>query len=322
MGERMAAYGGSLTLEDRGPPGGCVLKATLPLPPVIGVGPHPDQGRSGMKILVVDDHVVVREGVRRLLVAIEGAEILEAETSHEALALFRQALPQIVVLDINLKSSSGMELLRRFRIENPASQIVIFSMYSDVAYATSARRAGAVGYVSKSAPAAELLTAVRRAARGEAYVDSETARELASAAFSPEESAQGSKPAGDRYSAAAGRGQEPFRDRRDFGDCLQDGGQHLQPPQGETGTRADRRPHSPGHRESHPQNRTGEFVAVTATCKIHQYGGSQEVVELLHKPRDRVCNGLHSGAGWSSPVARQAHNLKVVGSNPAPATIH
>jgi two-component system invasion response regulator UvrY len=140
-----------------------------------------------MKILVVDDHAVVREGVRRLLLAIEGVTIIEAETAHEGMTLFRREVPDIVVLDINLKNSSGIELLRRFRIENAAVRVVIFSMYSDVAYATSARRAGAIGYVSKSAPAAE-LNAVKRAARGEPYVDSETARELASAALSPEES--------------------------------------------------------------------------------------------------------------------------------------
>ena len=110
-----------------------------------------------MKILVVDDHAVVREGVRRLLLAIEGVEIIEAETAHEALSLFKRETPDIVVLDINLKNSSGIELLRRFRIENASARVVIFSMYSDVAYATSARRAGAIGYVSKSAPAAELL---------------------------------------------------------------------------------------------------------------------------------------------------------------------
>lgn len=66
-----------------------------------------------MKVLVVDDHAVVREGVRRLLLAIEGVTIIEAETAHDGLALFRREAPDIVVLDINLKSSSGIELLDR-----------------------------------------------------------------------------------------------------------------------------------------------------------------------------------------------------------------
>lgn len=142
-----------------------------------------------MKVLVVDDHVIVREGVARLLAAIDPVEIVEAESSQEALALFRRERPDVVVLDINLKGGSGLELLRRFRLERPNTRAVIFSMYSDVVYATSARRAGAIGYVSKSATSDQLLLAVRRAARGETYVDTAIAGELALAAFAPQEAA-------------------------------------------------------------------------------------------------------------------------------------
>ncbi len=152
---------------------------------------RPTRRRRGrpMKILVVDDHVIVREGVSRLLAAIERVEIVEAETTQDALAVFRREKPDVVVLDINLKGGSGLELLRRFRIEDPDTHVVIFSMYSDVVYATSARRAGAIGYVSKSASSDQLLTAVRRAARGESYVDTEIASELALTAFAPQEPA-------------------------------------------------------------------------------------------------------------------------------------
>lgn len=118
-----------------------------------------------MKVLVVDDHEIVREGIVRLL-SIDGMEILEAETTQAAFAQFKREHPDVIVLDINLKGGSGLELLRRLRIEDPACRVVIFSMYTDLAYATSARRAGAIGYVSKSATSDQLLTAVRRAARG------------------------------------------------------------------------------------------------------------------------------------------------------------
>jgi len=140
-----------------------------------------------MKVLVVDDHVIVREGVARLLAAIDRVEIREAETTQEALTVFRREKPDVVVLDINLKGGSGLELLRRLRSEDPDTRVVIFSMYSDVVYATSARRAGAIGYVSKSATSDQLLTAVRRAARGETYVDTGIAEEMALSAFSPQE---------------------------------------------------------------------------------------------------------------------------------------
>ncbi len=138
-----------------------------------------------MKILVVDDHAVVREGVLRLLAALPDAEVTGVESAQEALARFKAQPYDVYVLDINLKDSSGLELLRRLRIERPGARVVIFSMYSEIAYAMSARRAGALGYVSKSAPAEELLAAVKKAARGEAFVDEQTAHELADASLAP-----------------------------------------------------------------------------------------------------------------------------------------
>ncbi len=138
-----------------------------------------------MKILGVDDHAVVREGVLRLLAALPDAEVTGVESAQEALARFKAQPYDVYVLDINLKDSSGLELLRRLRIERPGARVVIFSMYSEIAYAMSARRAGALGYVSKSAPAEELLAAVKKAARGEAFVDEQTAHELADASLAP-----------------------------------------------------------------------------------------------------------------------------------------
>lgn len=134
-----------------------------------------------MKILIVDDHVIVREGVRRLVAAIPATAIAEAETPLEALAAFRRMRPDVVVLDINLKGGSGLDVLRRLRADDPSARIVVFSMYSDLVYASSARREGALGYVAKSAPSDELLLAIRKAARGEAYVDSATMQDLGAA---------------------------------------------------------------------------------------------------------------------------------------------
>ena len=132
-----------------------------------------------MKILIVDDHAVLREGVRRLLSTIPGAEILEASTAHEALTVFRKAQPTVTVLDVNLNGSSGLELLQRLRGESKGARIVMFTMHAETSYASRAIRAGAMGYVSKSAAADELVTAVMKVASGENYLDRELASELA-----------------------------------------------------------------------------------------------------------------------------------------------
>ncbi len=131
-----------------------------------------------MKILVVDDHAVVREGVRRLLATISGAEVHEAATSQDALALSRTVNPDVVVLDISLDGSSGLELLRRLKTENAAQRVVMFSMHSEPGYAMRALKAGAAGYVSKSAEAGELVTAVKKIAAGDRYLDRSVANEL------------------------------------------------------------------------------------------------------------------------------------------------
>ncbi len=131
-----------------------------------------------MKILVVDDHAVVREGVRRLLATISGAEIHEAATSQDALSLSRSVNPDIVVLDISLDGSSGLELLRRLKAENSAQRIVMFTMHSEPSYAMRALKAGAAGYVSKSADTGELVTAVKKIASGDRYLDRTVANEL------------------------------------------------------------------------------------------------------------------------------------------------
>ncbi|MGU3539269.1 response regulator transcription factor [Methylobacterium sp. A54F] len=139
-----------------------------------------------MRILIVDDHTVMRQGIRRLLGTLPKVEFAEAGSAREAVLAARRARPDIVVLDINLRDSSGLELLRRMRHEWPGLRVVVFSMYAEVVYAVTARRLGALGFVSKSAEAEELLEAVRRAARGEDYIDHETARAIALAPGLPE----------------------------------------------------------------------------------------------------------------------------------------
>lgn len=137
-----------------------------------------------MKILVVDDHVVVREGVRRLLSTLPDVEVVEAGNARDALTEFRKWQPAMVVLDINMEASSGLEFLQRLRAISKSARVIMFTMHSEPGYVARAMRAGAMGYVSKSAPADELLEAVRRVSAGETYID----RDLAST-IGPEQTA-------------------------------------------------------------------------------------------------------------------------------------
>lgn len=135
------------------------------------------------KILLVDDHVVVREGVRRLLLDLPGITVLEAGNGQDALAIFRSKPIDIVLLDLNLAGIGGLELLRRMLKENVKARIIIFSMHSEPLYAARALRLGAKGYVSKSAASEELLIAIRKVSEGGHYVERELASQIAVSSY-------------------------------------------------------------------------------------------------------------------------------------------
>lgn len=143
-----------------------------------------------MRILLVDDHIVVREGVRRLLAGIGGIEVREAATGDEALQMFGKERPDLVLLDLNLTGIGGLELLRRLLALDEKLRVVVFSMHAEPIYAARALRLGARGYVSKSAGADELVTAVKRVAEGGRYVEQEIASELAFSELSAEDPLQ------------------------------------------------------------------------------------------------------------------------------------
>ena len=132
-----------------------------------------------MKFLLVDDHAVVRAGLRRLLAALPGVEISEAAEGRAALAAVRAEQPDVVLLDLNLPGLGGLELLRRVLLEHPAARIMVLSMHAEALYAARAMQAGAMGYLSKNASPEELLEAIRRVAAGGRYIEGEIAQELA-----------------------------------------------------------------------------------------------------------------------------------------------
>ena len=132
-----------------------------------------------MKILLVDDHTVVREGVIRLLSMSVAATVLAAKTGREALSVFREEKPEVVILDLNLPGSGGLDLLRRLLIEDPKTKVLIFSMHTTPLYVARALQAGAKGYVSKGAGADELVEAIHQIMNGGKYVEKELAGDLA-----------------------------------------------------------------------------------------------------------------------------------------------
>jgi two-component system, NarL family, invasion response regulator UvrY len=131
-----------------------------------------------MKILIVDDHPIVRAGLRRLLAAEPSIEICEAADGREALTAFRGQQPNLVILDLNLPGIGGIEVISRLKAGDPGARILILSMHDDLMHVTRALQAGAAGYVSKHAPPEEILTAIRRIAAGQTYVEHDIAEEL------------------------------------------------------------------------------------------------------------------------------------------------
>jgi two-component system, NarL family, invasion response regulator UvrY len=130
-----------------------------------------------MKILIVEDHPIVRTGLRRLLAA-ESAEFREAASGEEAFEIFTGWQPSLVILDLNLPGIGGLAVLERLKTVTPRTRVLVFSMHDDPMHATRALQAGAAGYVTKNAPPEEIVEAVRRVARGATYVEHAIAEEL------------------------------------------------------------------------------------------------------------------------------------------------
>jgi len=132
-----------------------------------------------MKILIVDDHAIVRDGLRRMLATVQQVEVVEAATGRDALALARLERPDLVILDLNLPGLGGLELISRLLLDDRARRILVLSMHAEPLYAARALDAGATGYLSKNASPDELLEAVRKVAGGGRYVEADIAQAIA-----------------------------------------------------------------------------------------------------------------------------------------------
>jgi two-component system response regulator NreC len=131
------------------------------------------------KILVVDDHVIVREGVRMILAKESDFEVVgEAGDGAQALELTERVHPDVVIMDISMPGMGGVEATQTLRDKYPDVQVLALTMHEDESYVFQLLRAGAAGYVLKRAAAQDLVQAVRAAAKGEAFLYPSVARKV------------------------------------------------------------------------------------------------------------------------------------------------
>ena len=126
---------------------------------------------KSIRILLVDDHIVVRKGIRMILSAQPDMEVVaEAKNGLEAVAEAERTQPDVVIMDVNMEGLNGIEGTRRIAGISPRSRVLALSMHRDAVYVREMLRAGAKGYLVKDADDDALLDAVRAVARGEAYL--------------------------------------------------------------------------------------------------------------------------------------------------------
>ncbi|HEY0321204.1 MAG TPA: response regulator transcription factor [Pyrinomonadaceae bacterium] len=131
------------------------------------------------RILIVDDHEVVRDGVKRIFDKQPGSTIFgEAGTAPEALRLAREQDWDVVVLDLSLGGRSGLEVLKELKQIRPRLPVLILSMHSEEQFARRAFKAGAAGYITKDSPRSELVKAINKVSKGERYISPALAERL------------------------------------------------------------------------------------------------------------------------------------------------
>ena len=136
---------------------------------------------EAIRIVLADDHAVVRSGLRLLLDSESEFEVVaEASNIEDARRYVRGHHPKVLVLDLNMPGGSSLEAIPTIREESPDTQVVVLTMQKEPAFAREALSAGALGYVLKEAADAELVEAVRRAAAGESYLNPKLGARMAS----------------------------------------------------------------------------------------------------------------------------------------------
>ena len=132
-----------------------------------------------ISVMLVDDHAVVRAGYKFLLENVQDMVVVaEAASGEEALSVFATFVPDVVVMDLSMPGIGGMETIRRLIALHPQAKILVFSMHENSTFVEHALQAGVAGYISKNSSPEVLVTAIRKLAAGNVYIDAELAQSL------------------------------------------------------------------------------------------------------------------------------------------------
>jgi DNA-binding NarL/FixJ family response regulator len=133
-----------------------------------------------IRIVMADDHAIVREGLKRIVGSAEGLEVVgEAGDGTEVMRIVRELEFDVLVLDLSMPGRSGMELIKLVKAEKPRLRILVLSMHQESQYAVRAIKSGANGYLTKESAPAQLEQAIRKVAGGGAFISAEVAEQLA-----------------------------------------------------------------------------------------------------------------------------------------------
>ncbi len=134
-----------------------------------------------IRVMLVDDHAVVREGYRRLIEKHDGIEVVaEAADAASAYSAYKASAPDVVIVDISMPGRGGIDLVRQIRQLDPQARMLMFTMHADATYAMQTFRAGARGYITKSSPPDVLIAAIRSVYAGKTALCDEINRIIAS----------------------------------------------------------------------------------------------------------------------------------------------
>jgi len=132
-----------------------------------------------IKVVVVDDHAVVREGLKRIITENVGMTVTgEAADGHEAMLVIKSEPCDVVLLDITMPNKNGLDVLKELHAESPRLPVLVLSMHGEDQYAIRVLRAGAAGYLTKDSAPAKLVQAIRKVVRGGKYVSPSLAERL------------------------------------------------------------------------------------------------------------------------------------------------
>ena len=133
-----------------------------------------------IRVLIADDHAIVREGLKQILADTKDIVVAaEAENGLEAVKLCRKNECQVMLLDISMPDRNGIEVLKQVKKETPKLSVLMLSMHREDQYAIRALKAGAAGYLNKQSAPKELVNAIRQVSKGQKYISSALAQELA-----------------------------------------------------------------------------------------------------------------------------------------------